>query len=61
MTSVLPNAVVVLHGFGPYSRGEILTDSSIISAIMSGGHASMVVPTQLFQQNSTAAARGGEH
>ena len=61
MTSVLPSAIVVLHAFGPYSRGELLTDPTIISAILNGGHASMVVRTQVLQQAPAGATSGEEH
>jgi len=45
MTSVKTTAVIVLHAFGPYTRGEIISDPSIIAAILNGGNAKMVVPT----------------
>ncbi len=47
MTIVSSNAIVVLHAFGPYSRGEMLTDPVTISAILAGGNASMVIRTSL--------------
>jgi hypothetical protein len=59
MTSI--NAIVVLHAFGPYSRGQMLTDPTIISAIMSGGHASMVVQTQAPQHSPDSATVEQEH
>lgn len=61
MTIASITAVVVLHAFGPYSRGEILTDPTIISAILSGGHASMVVPTQVLQHYPSSPKSGEEH
>ena len=61
MTSALPTAVVVLHAFGPYSRGEMLTDPGVISAILGGGHASMVIPTQILPHYPAVAANGQEH
>ena len=54
-------AVVVLHAFGPYSRGEMLTDPTIISAILSGGHASMVIPIQAPQHNAVGANSAQGH
>ena len=61
MTSVLPSAIVVLHAFGPYPRGALLTDPTIISAILNGGHASMVVRTEVLQHPAAGATNGEEH
>ncbi len=61
MTVAPSNALVVLHAFGPYSRGEIVTDPATISAIMSGGHASMVIPTQVLPHYPGGTTTGEEH
>ncbi len=61
MTIASTTAVIVLHAFGPYTRGEMLTDPTIISAILSGGHASMVIQTQVLQHYPSNAASGEEH
>ena len=37
MTEALPDALVVLHAFGSYSRGQMLTDPAVIAAILRGG------------------------
>ena len=61
MTTASTTAVVVLHAFGPYSRGEMLTDPTIISAILSSGHASMVIQTQVLQHYPASTTSGEEH
>ena len=61
MTSVTMNAAVVLQGFGPYQKGQLLTDPSVIAAILSGGHASMIVRTQITQAAPESEAHAEEH
>lgn len=61
MTIASINAVIVLHAFGPYSRGEMLTDPAIISAILNGGHASMVVQTKIPQHYLVPGTPVEEH
>ena len=61
MTIASTPAVVVLHAFGPYSRGEMLMDPTIISAILSSGHASMVIQTQVLQHYPASTTSGEEH
>ena len=61
MTAAPMNAIVVLHAFGPYSRGEMVSDPATISAILSGGHASMVIPTQVLPHYPGGIATGEEH
>lgn len=61
MTFASTNALIVLHAFGPYTRGEILTDPTIIAAVLSGGNASMVVKTQVAQHYSDLKPPAEEH
>ena len=61
MTSAPIKAVVVLHAFGAYSRGEMITDPDVISAVLAGGHASMVIQTQVSQSYSGGMNTGEEH
>ncbi|WP_171034057.1 hypothetical protein [Lichenicoccus roseus] len=55
MTDVHPDALVVLHAFGPYFRGQLLTDPAVIAAILGGGNASLVVRTRLPQPSPVQA------
>lgn len=55
MTEALPDALVVLHAFGSYSRGQMLTDPAVIAAILRGGNASLVVRTRLPQHPAASA------
>ncbi len=59
MTDALPEALaealIVLHAFGSYSRGQMLTDPGVIAAILRGGNASLVVRTQLPQHPAAPA------
>lgn len=43
MTKTTPTALVVLHAFGKYGRGDLITDSTVIQAILNGGNSSLVV------------------
>ena len=61
MTFASTNALIVLHAFGPYTRGEILTDPTVIAAILSGGNASMVVRTEVPQHYSDVKLPAQEH
>ncbi|WP_428375195.1 hypothetical protein [Lichenicoccus sp.] len=55
LPDVLPEALVVLHAFGSYSRGQLLTDAAVIAAILQGGNASLVVRTRLPQHPAASA------
>ena len=55
MTDALPDALVVLHAFGLYSRGEVLTDPRVIAAVLAGGNAALVVRTKLPQRFAASA------
>ena len=61
MTFTPISAVIVLHAFGPYSRGEMLTDPTIVAAILNGGHASSVVQTLIPQHYMASETSGEEH
>ena len=61
MTLASTNAVIVLHAFGPYTRGEILTDPAVVAAVLSGGNAAMVVRTQIQQHYSDLRLPVQEH
>ena len=61
MTSALPDTIVILHAFGPYARGEMITEPATIAAILSGGHAAMVVRTNALQHLNAAAIAVEEH
>lgn len=43
MTKTIPTALVVLHAFGKYGRGDLITDPTVIRAILDGGNSSLVV------------------
>ena len=55
MTENHPDALVVLHAFGAYFRGQLLTDPVVIAAILGGGNASLVVRTRLPLPSSVRA------
>ncbi len=55
------DAVVVLHAFGSYSKGQVLTDPKVIAAILGGGNAAMVIRTQVPIVPSAAVSRAEEH
>ena len=43
MNKTVPTALVVLHAFGRYSRGDLVTDPETIQAILSGGNSALVL------------------
>lgn len=43
MNRVIPAALVVLHPFGRYSRGDLITDPDTIQAILNGGNSALVL------------------
>jgi len=47
MNTPLPSALVVLHAFGVYSKGDLIRDPATIAAILNGGKAAFVIPTIL--------------
>ena len=59
MTTEMKKAIVILHSFGPYARGDLLTDPATISAILSGGHASMAIQTQIMEPYPAEVPVGG--
>ena len=61
MTVSTINAVVVLHAFGSYNKGQVLTDQTVIAAILSGGNAAMVIRTQVPGVPSSTVSNAEEH
>jgi hypothetical protein len=57
MADIRENALVVLHPFSDYTKGEIITDPTTILAIRQNGQMAFVVSTQIIvpQQNAPAA------
>ncbi len=43
MNRTVPAALVVLHAFGRYGRGDLITDPDTIQAIVNGGNSALVV------------------
>ena len=43
MNRPTPTALVVLHAFGRYNRGDVITDPATIQAILAGGNSNLVV------------------
>ena len=43
MNKPVPTALVVLHAFGRYSRGDLITDPASIQAILNGGNSALVL------------------
>ncbi len=43
MNKPTPPALVVLHAFGRYGRGDMITDPATIRAILDGGNSALVV------------------
>lgn len=43
MTKTMPSALVVLHAFGRYGRGDMITDPLAIKAVLDGGNSALVV------------------
>ena len=61
MSVTSTNAIVVLHAFGSYSRGTLVTDPDTVSAILSGGHASMVIQTEVLAHYPGGIMNGEDH
>ena len=57
MADIRENALVVLHPFSNYTKGEVITDPAAIAAIRQSGQMAFVVSTQIIapQQNAAAA------
>ena len=43
MTQPNPTALVVLHAFGRYNRGDLITSPDVIEAILNGGNKALVL------------------
>ena len=43
MNKSVPTALVVLHAFGRYNRGDLITDPAAIQAILNGGNSALVL------------------
>ncbi len=43
MNRSAPPALVVLHAFGRYGRGDLITDPDTIQAILNGGNSALVL------------------
>ena len=43
MNKPVPTALVVLHAFGRYNRGDLITDPEAIQAILNGGNSMLVL------------------
>ncbi len=43
MNRPAPAALVVLHAFGRYGRGDLVTDPDAIQAILNGGNSALVL------------------
>jgi hypothetical protein len=54
MNRPLPSALVVLHSFGIYNKGDLIQDPVAITAILNGGKAAFVIPTILPAEGSPA-------
>lgn len=55
MNRPLPSALVVLHAFGVYNKGDLIQDPGAIAAILSGGKVAFVLPTILPVEGSPAS------
>lgn len=56
MNRTTPSALVVLHAFGRYGRGDMITDPAAIRAILDGGNSALVVVPVLPETSATPAA-----
>lgn len=43
MNRPTPSALVVLHAFGRYGRGDVITDPAAIRAVLDGGNSALVL------------------
>lgn len=55
MNRPTPSALVVLHAFGRYGRGDMITDLGTIRAILDGGNSALVVVPVLPETSATPA------
>ncbi len=60
MNRPTPTALVVLHAFGRYSRGDVITDPAAIAAILAGGNSNLVL-VPVLPGTGTATVPSGEH
>lgn len=60
MNRPTPSAVIVLHAFGRYSRGDMITDAATIRAILDGGNSALVV-IPVLPAPPTPSIAAGEH
>ena len=55
MNKTVPTALVVLHAFGRYSRGDLITDPEAIQAILNGGNSALVLMPAMPSTTSTSS------
>ena len=60
MNRPTPTALIVLHAFGRYNRGDVITDPATIQAILAGGNSNLVL-VPVLPSTSTSSAPAGEH
>ena len=60
MNKPVPTALVVLHAFGHYNRGDLITNPETIQAILSGGNSALVLAPAMPPPASTSSANA-EH
>ena len=60
MNRPTPTALVVLHAFGRYNRGDVITDPAAIQAILAGGNSNLVL-IPVLPSTGAAPAPTGEH
>jgi hypothetical protein len=62
MNRPTPGTLIVLHAFGRYSRGDVITDPAAIRAILDGGNSSLVlVPVMPSTGISSTSTPAVEH
>ncbi len=60
MNRPTPTALIVLHAFGRYNRGDVITDPATIQAVLAGGNSNLVLVPVLPGTGATPASTG-EH
>ena len=60
MNRPTPTALIVLHAFGRYNRGDVITDPATIQAILAGGNSNLVL-VPVLPGTGTSSAPAGEH
>ncbi len=60
MNRPTPTALIVLHAFGRYSRGDVITDPATIQAILAGGNSNLVL-VPVLPSTETTPVPAGEH